>query len=125
TRGEELATDKFPELHESLSKLPDGTVLDGEAICFSDDKPLPFNVLQTRIGRKNLSKKILAESPMAFIAYDCLEFEGDDIRSMPLIHRRSVLEKLHEMSPHKGIFRLSPVVKYNSWQELYELRLQS
>jgi len=125
TRGEELATDKFPELHEFLSKLPEGTVLDGEAICFSDNKPLPFNVLQTRIGRKNLSKKILAESPMVFIAYDCLEFDGDDIRSMPLIHRRSMLEKLHEMNSHKEIFKLSPVVEFKTWQELYELRLQS
>lgn len=125
TRGEELATDKFPEIHNFLYNLPDGTVLDGEAICFSGDKPLPFNVLQTRIGRKTLSKKILAESPMAFIAYDCLEFNGADIRSMPLTYRRSVLEKLHELNPHKEIFRLSPIVEFNSWQQLYELRLLS
>ena len=125
SRGEDLATDKFPELHQFLYDLPDGTVLDGEAICFENGQPLPFNVLQTRIGRKNLTKKILAESPMVFIAYDCLEFEGDDIRSMPLSHRRSILEQLHEKSIHQNIFRLSPVVDFESWQELYELRLQS
>ena len=125
TRGEELATDKFPELHDFILSLPEGTVLDGEAICFSDNKPLPFNVLQTRIGRKNLSKKILADSPMAFIAYDCLELAGDDIRSMPFRHRRSVLEKLHALNPHKDTFQLSPVVEFGSWQQLYELRLQS
>lgn len=125
TRGEELATDKFPELHHFLSELPDGTVLDGEAICFANNKPLPFNVLQTRIGRKNLSRKILAESPMAFIAYDCLEFNGDDIRSMPFKHRRSILEKLHELNQHKDTFQLSPIVKFSSWQELYNLRLLS
>ena len=125
TRGEELATDKFPELHDFLNELPDGTVLDGEAICFADGRPMPFNVLQTRIGRKNLSKKILTESPMAFIAYDCLEFAGDDIRSMPLRHRRLVLEQLRAKSSFKETFRLSPVVPFNSWQELYELRLRS
>ena len=125
TRGEELATDKFPELHDFLHELPDGTVLDGEAICFADGRPMPFNVLQTRIGRKNLSKKILTESPMAFIAYDCLEFAGDDIRSMPLRHRRLVLEQLRAKSSFKETFRLSPVVPFNSWQELYELRLRS
>ncbi|MEJ6982032.1 ATP-dependent DNA ligase [Pedobacter sp. P351] len=125
TRGEELATEKFPELHAFISELPDGTVLDGEAICLSENKPLPFNVLQTRIGRKNLSKKILAESPMAFIAYDCLEFDGDDIRSMPFKHRRSMLEKLHELNPYKETFRISPVVEFSSWQDLYELRLQA
>ena len=125
TRGEDLATDKFPELHNFLFDLPEGTVLDGEAICFSEGQPMPFNVLQTRIGRKNLTKKILAESPMVFIAYDCLEFAGDDIRSMPLKHRRSVLEKLHQHSSYKEIFRLSPVINFKSWQELYELRLTS
>ncbi len=123
TRGEDLATDKFPELHAFLKDLPSGTVLDGEAICFTDGRPMPFNILQTRIGRKNLSKKILAESPMVFIAYDCLEFAGDDIRSMPLQHRRSVLEMLHDRSAYKDIFRLSPVVPFESWQELYDRRL--
>ncbi|HEX8377698.1 MAG TPA: ATP-dependent DNA ligase [Pedobacter sp.] len=125
TRGEELATDKFPELHQFIDALPEGTVLDGEAICFSDNKPLPFNVLQTRIGRKNLSKKILAESPMAFIAYDCLEFSGDDIRSMPFKHRRSMLQKLHKINPYPDTFQLSPIVDFTSWQELFELRLQA
>jgi len=125
SRGEDLATDKFPELHPFLLDLPDGTVLDGEAICFMDGSPMPFNVLQTRIGRKNLTKKILAESPMAFIAYDCLEFAGDDIRSMPLEHRRSMLEKLHQLSSHKDIFKLSPVVEFDNWKDLYELRLSS
>jgi len=125
TRGEELATDKFPELHEFISGLPDGTVLDGEAICYADDKPLPFNILQTRIGRKNLTKKILAESPMAFIAYDCLEFEGDDIRSMPFRDRRSILEKIQLKSTHQNIFKISETVQFDSWQKLYELRLLS
>ncbi|WP_207429307.1 ATP-dependent DNA ligase [Pedobacter sp. SYSU D00535] len=125
TRGEELATDKFPELHDFLLSLPDGTVLDGEAICFSEGKPLPFNVLQTRIGRKNLSKKILAESPMAFIAYDCIEFNGEDIRHKTLADRRRILEQLHSDSPHQDVFQLSPVVEFNSWADLYELRLAS
>ncbi len=125
TRGEDLATGKFPELHPFLSALPEGTVLDGEAICFENGKPMPFNVLQTRIGRKNLTKKILAESPMAFIAYDCLEFAGDDIRSMPLRHRRQMLERLHEHSAFQDTFRLSPIVPFESWQQLYDLRLRA
>ena len=125
SRGEDLATDKFPELHPFLYALPGGTVLDGEAICFADNCPLPFNVLQTRIGRKNLTKKILAESPMAFIAYDILEHEGQDIRQMPLLERRAILENLHRESAHQDIFRLSPVVNFASWDELYEMRKRS
>lgn len=125
TRGEDLATEKFPELHPFIYSLPDGTVLDGEALCFSDEKPMPFNVLQTRIGRKNLTKKILAESPMAFIAYDCLEYKGDDIRTKPLNERREILETLHRDNAFKSTFRISPVVGFDSWHELYELRTRS
>ena len=125
SRGEDLATEKFPELHPFLYELPNGTVLDGEAICFADNCPLPFNVLQTRIGRKNLTKKILAESPMAFIAYDCLEHEGNDIRHLALTERRTILENLHRQSSFKEIFRLSPVVNFDSWDDLYEMRLRS
>ena len=125
SRGEDLATDKFPELHPFLSALPDGTVLDGEAICFADNCPLPFSVLQTRIGRKNLTKKILTESPMAFIAYDILEHEGNDIRHLPLEERRILLEHLHHESAYQDIFRLSPIVDFASWEELFELRKRS
>src|ERR1700740_2318077 len=74
SRGEDLSTDKFPELHPFLQELPDGTVIDGEILSFRDRRPLPFAVLQTRIGRKNVTKKILEESPVAVIAYDCIEF---------------------------------------------------
>lgn len=125
SRGEDLATDKFPELHPFLLELPGGTVLDGEAICFADENPLPFNVLQTRIGRKNLTKKILAESPMAFIAYDCLEHMGEDIRLWSLQKRREILTELHQNSRHQDVFRLSPVVGFDSWDELYEMRQRS
>ena len=125
SRGEELSTDKFPELHPFLHALPSGTVLDGEAICFADNCPLPFNVLQKRIGRKNLTKKILTESPMAFIAYDCLEYRGDDIRHLPLSERRNILEMLHSQTPHRSTFRLSPVVDFNNWNDLYQLREKS
>ncbi|MGN6542613.1 MAG: ATP-dependent DNA ligase, partial [Ginsengibacter sp.] len=52
SRGEELMTDKFPEYFILKDLLPDGIVLDGEIIPAVDGRPLPFAVLQTRIGRK-------------------------------------------------------------------------
>ncbi|MCA1481713.1 ATP-dependent DNA ligase, partial [Bradyrhizobium sp. NBAIM08] len=63
SRGEELVTEKFPEYDAFKNALPNGTVLDGEIICIAPGKvngivsPLPFSVLQTRIGRKNITKK--------------------------------------------------------------------
>lgn len=125
SRGEDLATDKFPELHPLLNALPDGTVLDGEILGFRDGSPLPFNVLQTRIGRKNLSKKILLESPVAVIAYDCLEYNGEDIRAKKQTERRNILEQLQAETPFAELFRLSPLISFNSWDELAVSREQS
>src|SRR6201991_1020671 len=125
SRGEDLATDKFPELHPFLKALPDGTVLDGEILSFKDGLPMPFNVLQTRIGRKNLSKKMLEESPVALIAYDCLEYNGEDIRNKTQSVRRELLEQLQEATPYPEIFRISVLIGFNSWDELTAIRERS
>jgi DNA ligase 1 len=92
SRGEELVTDKFPELHAAVNYLPDGTVLDGEIVTYKDGKPLPFQNLQTRISRKTVSKKQLLEAPVSLICYDILEWNGADIRNQPLAERRQLLE---------------------------------
>ncbi|MDP9081194.1 MAG: ATP-dependent DNA ligase [Bacteroidota bacterium] len=125
SRGEDLATDKFPELHPFLKALPDGTVIDGELLSFQNGLPMPFNVLQTRIGRKNLSKKILEESPVAVIAYDCLEYNGEDIRSKTQAERRLILEGLQAATPFPEIFRLSALIPFETWDELAKIREQS
>jgi len=125
SRGEDLATDKFPELHPFLNALPDGTVLDGELLSFQDGAPMPFNVLQTRIGRKNLSKKILEESPVAVIAYDCLEYNGEDIRHKTQSERRTILEKLQAATPFAEIFRISALIPFDNWEGLEKTREQS
>jgi DNA ligase-1 len=125
SRGEDLATDKFPELHPFIKALPDGTVIDGELISFRQGQPLPFNVLQTRIGRKNLSKKILEESPVAIIAYDCIEYRGEDIRYKPQSERRQILERLHSETPYPQVFNISPLIDFTTWENLEASRSRS
>lgn len=125
SRGEDLATDKFPELHPFLNALPDGTVIDGELLSFQNGLPMPFNILQTRIGRKNLSKKILEESPVAVIAYDCLEYNGEDIRYKTQSERRAILEELQAVTPFPELLRISPLITFNTWDDLATVREQS
>jgi len=125
SRGEDLSTDKFPELHPFLHALPDGTVIDGELLSFTNGLPMPFNVLQTRIGRKNLNRKILEESPVAVIAYDCIEYGGEDIRSKTQSERRLILEKLQAATPYPEIFRISALIPFNTWDELGKIRERS
>ena len=118
SRGEDLATDKFPELHPFIKDLPEGTVLDGEILAFKDHKPLPFNILQTRIGRKSISKKNLEDSPVAFIAYDILEYENIDIRYKTQQERRTILEQVQAETQLPFIFRISTIIDELSWDKL-------
>jgi len=121
TRGEELATEKFPELHILKNMLPEGTVLDGEIVSFRDGRPLPFNILQTRIGRKNLTKNILESAPVAFIAYDLLEMDGNDIRTFTQQKRREKLERLYNSLIKTEVFHLSKLLVFNDWESLKHL----
>ncbi|HTA45022.1 MAG TPA: ATP-dependent DNA ligase [Bryobacteraceae bacterium] len=120
SRGEELVTERFPELEAVGGSLPDGTVIDGEILPWKDGLPLPFAQLQRRIGRKVLGPKILAEVPVVVIAYDLMEWHGEDIREWPIERRREQLERL---ASERLI--LSEPVNFDSWEELTELRTQS
>ncbi|MFC4232674.1 ATP-dependent DNA ligase [Parasediminibacterium paludis] len=130
SRGEELMTDKFPEYQILKTVLPDGMVIDGEILPTQHLKPLPFSLLQTRIGRKTITKKQLQEAPISFFAYDLLEYNTIDIRTKPLEERRELLENMiHQLltnQPHiANIIQLSPTIQASGWDELIALRQDS
>lgn len=124
SRGEELMTEKFPEYSVLRELLPDGLVLDGEIIPSIEKKPLPFALLQTRIGRKNITKKNLQDAPIAFFAYDILEYNREDFREQPLERRRAVLEKIITAVNHP-VLLISPVIDFSSWAQLAHIRSSS
>ncbi|SDW29827.1 DNA ligase-1 [Pseudomonas syringae] len=138
SRGEELVTDRFPELHSLVHCLPDGTVIDGEIVVWKapeasagDDAAFtlnnsapqaapsvqPFALLQQRIGRKTLGKKILTDIPVVVLAYDLLEWQGDDWRSRPQHERRAQLETLIERCQSE-VLMPSPVLSGTDWLDL-------
>ena len=122
SRGEELMTDRFEEFAQLLDFVPDGTVLDGEIIAWDGSAPLPFAQLQRRIGRKTVPKKVLREAPVVLLAYDLLEGGGTDLRDRPLAERRARLEALIAPLPPDVPLRLSPVIDFDSWENLAKLR---
>ena len=69
-------------------------VLDGELCVFEEDRIQPFQRLQKRMGVKKPGKKLLAEHPVIFIAYDLLFLDGVTVLDLPLLQRRSRLETL-------------------------------
>lgn len=116
SRGEELVTDRFPEIAAASEFLPDGTVVDGEIMPWQGGKPLPFAQLQRRIGRKTLSAKILSEVPVVQIAYDLLEIEGRDVRNETMAWRRARLIEVLAAA-RATAFVPSPVISMNSWAD--------
>jgi DNA ligase 1 len=124
SRGEELMTEKFPEYSTMKEFLPNGIALDGEIIPSENGRPLPFALLQTRIGRKNVSKKQLQETPITFFTYDMMEYDGADIRESLLAERRLLLEKIVRQVNHPALI-LSPIINFTTWEELANLREQS
>ncbi|MFF7709582.1 ATP-dependent DNA ligase [Pseudomonas sp. NPDC007930] len=141
SRGEELITERFPEFQALASVLPDGCVLDGELVVWREQPPAaalpgmpaeapfspgvqPFALLQQRIGRKTLSKKLLAEVPAVLLAYDLLEWQGHDWRNRPQSERRAQLDRLLAQCA-TPLLRPSPVLPAESWAALAALREQS
>jgi DNA ligase-1 len=110
SRGDELITDRFPEVIDAASLLPDGTVLDGELLPWRDGGPLPFAEMQRRIGRKSPTARILDEVPVHLVAYDLLELDGIDQRARPLSERRALLEAALAAPANGTRLLLSPVV---------------
>jgi DNA ligase-1 len=122
SRGEELMTERFPELQALGARLPEGTVIDGEILPWKDGAPLAFAQMQRRIGRKVLGPKILADVPIVMVGYDVLESGGEDVRERPLEWRRARLE---EIAPTGSALVVSPVVTAATWDELRERREES
>jgi DNA ligase-1 len=125
SRGEDLITDRFPELGTLADYLPQGTVIDGEVLAFANDSPLPFVDLQKRIGRKTVPRKLLTEAPVILMAYDLLEDQGQDIRPHPFATRRARLDALCAGVPASAPLRLSPAVPFSTTADLARERLAS
>jgi len=124
SRGEDLMTERFPEIELAARQLPNGTVLDGEILPWKDDRVLAFTEMQKRIGRKNLSAKILADLPVILQSYDLLEYEGRDIRQFEFKVRREFLEKtVRDLG--SDTIKLTESVEAASWDDLAKTREQS
>lgn len=119
SRGEELVTDKYPEFEAFIGALPNGIVLDGEILPYPNEKIGTFNDLQTRIGRKTVSKSLLKKTPVILKAYDLLEWQGEDIRKKTFRERRKLLHKVFEevkKTNSKIPLQLSEQMSFNSWE---------
>ena len=95
-RGHDL-TVVFPEVAYAVSKLPyERFILDGEVVVHDDEGRPSFQRLQKR-GRLTSRFDIRAatvELPVCLYAFDMLSLEGYDLRSMPLVERKAMLQRV-------------------------------
>jgi DNA ligase-1 len=120
SRTRDEITESFPELPDALSGLPKDAILDGEIVAWEYPQDLvgtqevvdepasetgemkaqelgrarPFSVLQQRLGRKKVSKKMLREIPVAYLVFDVLYAGGELLIDRPLRERAQVLDDL-------------------------------
>jgi DNA ligase-1 len=130
SRGEELVTERYPELAALGDALPEGTAIDGEILPSKDGQILPFAMLQKRIGRKAVTRSIRSQVPVILMAYDLLESDGADVRPWPLEHRRQALTKIISLLRHQEPLlaqrlQLSPLVEGSTWEDLASSRSRS
>ncbi len=126
SRGEERLDGRYPEVEAASQQLSNDCVLDGELLAWKDGHPLSFGELQRRIGRKSVGKKLLNDVPVVFVAFDLLELDGHDLRTMRLADRRIRLEQLLDRSnfstESSSTIKLSHRVTAESWEHLAHIR---
>ncbi|MCU0483995.1 MAG: DNA ligase, partial [Chloroflexi bacterium] len=103
---------QYPEVIAAAGALDWDGILDGELLAIRDGTVLPFLALQKRLGRKAPPERLLAEVPVAFVAFDALALgprgsEVEPLLRLPLAERRARLEALGLPAAAPGAFALS------------------
>jgi DNA ligase 1 len=100
SRSREDITSSFPEMVEAFAGVKEPLVLDGEILAWNPGstnevgRALPFSSLQTRLGRKRVTREMRDSVPVVFMAFDVLYAAGEMTMERPLKERRRVLEGL-------------------------------
>lgn len=114
-------TDQFPEITTAAANLARPCILDGELLAWKDGRPLPFDQLQRRLGRRGDDFFLGQEIPVSLCAYDLLWLGGRDLLEQPLHDRRSLLEDLGLADP----FRLAPRYQVSGAEAIDQAFLQA
>jgi DNA ligase 1 len=91
-------THRFPELESAARELGRSVILDGEIVAFSD-RILPFAIIQKRLGRRQVTAKLLSEAPVVFFAFDLLYLDGEALFEKPLHERLALMRDVLSGAP--------------------------
>ena len=111
-------TESFPEIARAVKALPfEGVILDGELVVTNEAGKPNFNMLQARakLGARE-ARRAAIETPATLYVFDLLAFSGYDLRKLPLVKRKEVLQ---QVLPQTGPLRYSEHFPKNG-EALYE-----
>jgi DNA ligase-1 len=94
SRRMEDVTVTLPEVKEALMGAGHEAILDGEALGFDGEKPIPFVKLQSRLHRKELTPRLMNEAPVYYFVFDVLYLDGEPLLGRSLLERREALLRL-------------------------------
>jgi DNA ligase-1 len=126
SRGGEEIGKAFPDILEAMnfSAVLDGELLVAERGTADPVEVASFNKLQQRLNRKSVTARMLEEFPAHVRLYDLLDDDGEDLRAFPFDRRRQQLETW--LQAHRNPrFDLSPLIPFNDWTELGDLRAKA
>lgn len=120
SRRLEDITASFPEIEDAAKKIKGDFIIDGEIIAYSNNKPLPFQMLQRRLRRIEAFDDISKIVPVRYLAFDLLYKDGNELYDLPLRDRISLIRELVDNS---YIFEADryPVSSAEEIRELFEL----
>ncbi len=106
-------TPSFPELVGPLADFSEDVILDGEIVAWrhNDDggHAMPFGEIQKRLGRKQVSEKLIKEVPVAYVVFDVIYAGGELTLDKPLTERAQILDRVFA-----GAQRVAPRPVINS-----------
>ncbi len=126
SRGGDEISASFPEIVEAFDHIG---VVDGELMVKGEAQGGPktqggaasFNALQQRLGRKTVSRKMMADYPPFVRLYDVLEAGGRDLRALGWSERRPILESVAASLPVDR-FDLSRLIEAEDFDALSAIR---
>jgi DNA ligase-1 len=74
-------------------------ILDGEVIAFQNGKPLHFQELQKRLHKKNLTEQIMTETPLLYVVFDIMYFNGESLIKKSIRERKEILSNISFKEP--------------------------
>jgi bifunctional non-homologous end joining protein LigD len=95
SRNHQALNGYYPEMVVSLTKLlPRDCVVDGELVTFQPGTSLTsFHLLQKRMHARTPSPELIRRIPVHYYLFDLLWLDGRDLRRLPLLERKSLLER--------------------------------